>query len=243
MIHLFIYSEAVGRPRSPDFLSRLLDAALDVFAERGLKGARIADIADRMGAAHGTVYNYVDSKEALFWLLVDRGLQPSGIELPAQLPVAAPPGERMLARLVEQVGSSFALPQLDAAIARTRVTDARAELTGVIEELYDRTLATRRFASAFERSALDLPELYQLFFVKVRRELFERVERYIDARARRGLFRVTRSPEVAARYLVETVTFFARHRHRDPDPMRAAEEAVRAQVVELLIHAFIPEQP
>jgi hypothetical protein len=46
---------------------------------------------------------------------------------------------------------------------------------------------------------------------------------------------------VAARYLVETVTFFARHRHRDPDPMRANDADVRAQVVELLVQSFIPE--
>jgi hypothetical protein len=68
------------------------------------------------------------------------------------------------------------------------------------------------------------------------------VEGYIDARARRGHLRVGHSPEVAARYLVETVTFFARHRHRHPDPMRAADDLVRAQVVDLLASAFIPEE-
>jgi AcrR family transcriptional regulator len=221
----------------------LLDAALDVFGERGLKAARIADIADRMGVAHGTVYNYVDSKDALFWLLVDRGLQPENVSLPDELPVKAPPQERVLARLAEQVSTSFALPELDAAIGRKRVTDAAGELTRVIEELYDRTVATRRFASAFEQSALDLPELYQLFFVKVRRVLFDRVEQYVAARAKRDHFRVRVSPEVAARYLVETITFFARHRHRDPDPMRAVDTDVRSQVVELLVQAFIVERP
>lgn len=232
----------VGRPRSPDFLSRLLDAALDVFGERGLKAARIADIADRMGAAHGTVYNYVDSKDALFWLLVDRGLVPENLPLPDALPVKAPPQHQVLARLAEQVSTSFALPALDAAVGRKRVTDARGELIRIIEELYDRTAETRRFASAFERSALDLPDLYQLFFVKVRRALFDRVEQYIAARAQRGHVRVRLSHEVAARYLVETVTFFARHRHRDPDPMRTADGDVRAQVVELLAQSFVPEE-
>ena len=77
----------MGRPRSPDFLDRLLSAGLSVFAESGLKRARISDIADRMGAAHGTIYNYVESKEALFWLLVDRGLTTAPIELPEELPV------------------------------------------------------------------------------------------------------------------------------------------------------------
>jgi len=220
-----------------------LDAALDVFGERGLKGARIGDIANRMGVAHGTVYNYVDSKDALFWLLIDRGMRPEAVEPPIELPVTAPSQDQVLARLVEQITTGFALPALDAAFARDTVPDARAELTGVVEELYDRTLETRRFASAFERSALDLPELYQLFFVRVRRVLFERVETYIALRAEHGYFRVGVSAEVSARYLVETVTFFARHRYRDPDPVRASDGDVRAQVVELLANAFTPEKP
>ena len=232
----------VARPRSPDFLSRLLDAALDVFGERGLKAARIADIADRMGAAHGTVYNYVDSKDALFWLLVDRGLKPESLGLPDQLPVKAPPQDQVLARLAQQIAVGFALPELSAAVARKRVSNARAELTRVIQELYDRTAETRRFASAFERSALDLPELYQLFFARVRRVLFDQVEQYVALRTQRGHFRVRTSAEVAARHLVETITFFARHRFRDPDPMRADDDAVRSQVTELLVQAFIPEE-
>jgi AcrR family transcriptional regulator len=229
----------VGRRRSPDFLSRLLDAALDVFGERGLKAARIADIADRMGAAHGTVYNYVESKGALFWLLVDRGLAPDEVALPDELPIKAPPGDRVLARLAEQIATSFALPELDAALIRERVADPASELRGIIEELYDRTVETRRFASALERSAVDLPDLFQLFFVQVRRSLFDRVERYVEQREQFG---VRLSPEVAARYLVETVTFFARHRHRDPDPMRTDDASVRAQVVALLVQAFIPKE-
>jgi AcrR family transcriptional regulator len=233
----------VGRHRSPDFLSRLLDAALDVFGERGLKAARIADIADRMGVAHGTVYNYVESKDALFWLLVDRGLQPEDLELPSQLPVKAPSQERVLARLSEQIRTSFALPKLDAAVARKRVTNAREELLEIAEELYDRTIETRRFASAFERSALDLPKLYQVFFIGARRALFDRVQTYVAARAGRGYFAVSTSPEVAARFVVESITFFARHRFRDPDPMRASESEVRTQVIELVLQALVPEEP
>ncbi len=233
----------MGRPRFPEFLPRLLDAALDVFGERGLKAARISDSADRMGVAHGTVYNYVDSKDALFWLLVDRGLQPEELALPDNLPVKAPSEDRILARLAQQIATNFALPELDAAVICKRVTNAREELSRVVSELYDRTAATRRFASALERSALDLPDLYQLFFTRVRRLLFDRVEQYVAARVRRQHFRVRVNAEVAARYLVETVTFFARHRYGDPDPMSADDAAVRTQVLELLIQAFIPEEP
>jgi TetR/AcrR family transcriptional regulator len=44
----------------------LIEAALDVFAERGFSGARLEDIAQRAGVTKGTVYLYFASKEELF---------------------------------------------------------------------------------------------------------------------------------------------------------------------------------
>ena len=44
----------------------LIEAALDVFAERGFSGARLEDIAQRAGVTKGTVYLYFKSKEELF---------------------------------------------------------------------------------------------------------------------------------------------------------------------------------
>ena len=67
----------MARQRSADFLDRLLAAATKVFAEKGLQRARMSDVAREMGVAHGSLYNYVESKEALFYLLVDRGANPA----------------------------------------------------------------------------------------------------------------------------------------------------------------------
>lgn len=50
--------------------AELLDAALDVFAEKGFAAARMEDIAARAGAAKGTLYLYFASKEAVFEALV-----------------------------------------------------------------------------------------------------------------------------------------------------------------------------
>src|SRR5256885_10177024 len=45
---------------------QILDAALEVFGERGLAGARLEDIARRAGVSKGTIYLYFPNKEALF---------------------------------------------------------------------------------------------------------------------------------------------------------------------------------
>ena len=55
-------------------LERILDAALDVFAEKGFADARLDDVAARAGVAKGTVYLYVPSKQALFEALIRSGI-------------------------------------------------------------------------------------------------------------------------------------------------------------------------
>jgi AcrR family transcriptional regulator len=57
--------------------AELLDAALDVFAERGFAAARMEDIAARAGAAKGTIYLYFPSKEAVFEALVRSAIVPN----------------------------------------------------------------------------------------------------------------------------------------------------------------------
>ena len=48
----------------------LIEAALDVFVERGYAGARLDDIAQRAGVTKGTVYLYFKDKEELFEAVV-----------------------------------------------------------------------------------------------------------------------------------------------------------------------------
>jgi len=49
----------------------LLEAAEQVFAERGFEGTTMAEIASRAGYSAGNLYNVFDSKEALFREVVD----------------------------------------------------------------------------------------------------------------------------------------------------------------------------
>ncbi|MCE4027524.1 MULTISPECIES: TetR/AcrR family transcriptional regulator [unclassified Microbacterium] len=50
----------------------LLEAAIDVFAERGIDGATIADITGRAGVAQGLVNYYFGGKEQLVQAVIDR---------------------------------------------------------------------------------------------------------------------------------------------------------------------------
>ena len=46
-----------------DKRTRILDAAIRVFAEHGYHGARVSDIAEDAGVAHGLLYHYFASKD------------------------------------------------------------------------------------------------------------------------------------------------------------------------------------
>jgi AcrR family transcriptional regulator len=227
----------VARPRSDDFVPRLLQAATRVFGRKGLKRARMTDIAREMGVAHGSLYNYVESKEALFLLLIERW---GNLDQPvaAELPIKTPSMTRIVDRLQGRIEAVFPLPTLDAAVARRRPSNPQQELESVVRELYLRTEESREGADILEKSALDMPELCRLFFAQVRRGLFERMTRYVAARVRDGSFRNV-DPAVAARFIVETVTFFARHRHLDPDPLPHKDQAIREAVIALVVSAVL----
>jgi AcrR family transcriptional regulator len=197
----------------------------------------MADVAREMGVSAGTLYRYVTGKEALFHLVVDRAFdRGDGRPAPA-LPIAAPPPGATLARLRERMAADTALPALESALRRSRASDARAELQAVVGELY--ALIERAWPGivVLERSALEMPELAHVFYVETRRGLLERLERYLTARMRAG--QVRRAPvAAAARFVLETVAWFAMHRHRDRMATQIGDDDARATALDLIVNAL-----
>src|SRR5262245_27354836 len=120
------------------------------------------DVARAMGVSTGSLYNYVASKQALFHWLVDLG--GGAVAPPATLPIPTPPPGATERRLRQQLAEGMRLPYLEAALARRRVSDPRAELAGIVRELYERMERTRGPGDAIERAAIDQPELLELYF-------------------------------------------------------------------------------
>lgn len=58
--------------RRPQTTAALVDAAYEVFAERGFHGASIEDICERAGLTRGAFYSNFANKEELFFRLFDR---------------------------------------------------------------------------------------------------------------------------------------------------------------------------
>lgn len=232
------------RPRPADRLPVLVEAAIRVFSSRGYHRTQMADVAREMGVAAGTLYGYVESKEALFLLLLEHGFREAeGVVVPPALPVSAPPPAELLARLRERLAEGARLASLEAALGRRRPGEPRAEIRGIVGELYDRMARHRRAIVLLERSAADWPELAELYYREMRRGLLERLERWIVRGAQAGRLRRVPHPAAAARLVNETVAWFALHRHGDRDSSSISDEAARETVLDALVHALVaPER-
>ena len=77
----------------------VLDAARAVFAEKGIEGASVREIAKRAGYTPGAIYSYFDSKEAIYAALLEESLERLNAAVDAAREPKAQPGEpgRMLA--------------------------------------------------------------------------------------------------------------------------------------------------
>jgi AcrR family transcriptional regulator len=84
-----------SRQRRPEARpAQIIEAALEVFGERGLANARLDDIAKRAGLAKGTIYLYFPNKEELFRAVI-RSTVVVALERAEALYVYGPPEEQM----------------------------------------------------------------------------------------------------------------------------------------------------
>lgn len=77
--------------------ARIIDAAAQVFAERGYHGAATQDIADRLGIRQASLYYYFASKEAALKLVCERGAEAFARAARAISASATPPREKLAA--------------------------------------------------------------------------------------------------------------------------------------------------
>jgi AcrR family transcriptional regulator len=227
----------VARPLSQDRLDELVAAAAMVFGQKGYRRTQMAEIAAAAGVSAGNVYNYVESKEALFDLVLRRSVDPSGgaIALPVPTTTSADTAAWLRSRL-----DFRDFPLMEAALQRRRAKDAALELGEIVVELYDVLARMREAIEVLEHSAADVPDVSRIF-LDVRRELFARMGRYVRSRVRSGQFRPLLDPEATARLVVETTSWAATRRLRDRDQITVSDEAARASLREFVVNSLVSQ--
>ncbi len=85
-----IHSVTAMSAEKPDKREAVLDAALELFAERGFHGTAVPLVAEKAKVGAGTIYRYFPSKEALVNALYQRHKGAFGEFVLAGFPQAAP---------------------------------------------------------------------------------------------------------------------------------------------------------
>lgn len=65
-------NSAISSDSAPSTAHRILDAAEDIFAEKGYSATSLGDVADRVGIRSPSLYNHFKNKEALYEAVLER---------------------------------------------------------------------------------------------------------------------------------------------------------------------------
>ena len=81
------YRHTPPRPRSEAKRARIVDAAMQHFAQQGYHAARVGDIADALGIAKGSVFQHFGSKDGLFFEVYKKAVRalPAYLDAPAHV--------------------------------------------------------------------------------------------------------------------------------------------------------------
>ncbi|MEV6902681.1 helix-turn-helix domain-containing protein [Amycolatopsis sp. NPDC051372] len=219
-------------------VGEIAEAAARVFMAKGYQAAGVSDVSAALGLSHGAVYNYAKSKEALLYLALLRLIRPDALDTLAT-PVPTPTPEEIVALIDGWATDGSGLPALAASAGR-RQRPVADELGGIVDELYGFIERNRPLLALVERCAADLPELAQYYFVQRRRGMLDTLADYLTRRIRSGALSAVPDVPAAARFIVETIAWFAWHRLGDPDSARLDDDACRATVRHLVLAAFVP---
>jgi AcrR family transcriptional regulator len=225
----------------------VIAAAVRVFARDGYRSAHVSDVAREAGLSEAAIYRYVDSKEGLFVLAIRHALllEP----LPGQdddsagaFPLTAPPLAEMIRQAREFVAAEVPFGSLAKAMRVTEPDndDPAAEFESIMRELFSLEEQTSQAADMIERSARELPELADLLNSGLRRPVLEALTGYLESRAKSGGLRTTPDTAATARLVLETLTWFARHRHSDPYGAAIPAALAQETAVDALLHALVP---
>ncbi len=218
----------------------LVDAATEVFIQRGYRQTQMADVAEAIGVAKGTVYGYVESKEALFELCLRNADHKKSVPVPEGLPLKTPAKGQLGREIRARVAASSITPLLAEALKRERADDPRAELEALVRENFQLLEDNHRAIKLLDRCH-DHPQLAGLWQEVGRRQNRDALGDYIRLRVAAGQFRPVPSVRLAARMVVEVLATWAIHIHWDRAPERFDPTEARENAVSFIVHGLIPD--
>jgi AcrR family transcriptional regulator len=232
----------MSRRTPPDRLQQLVHCATQVFIDVGYTRTQMADVADALGVAKGTLYLYVESKEALFDLVVRCADATAPPEPPKALPIRTPKAGATLRYVRERLAKNQPLPALAAGLSRPAARDVRTELETIVRELYRALYLNRTAIRLLDRCAHDYPELAAVWYKSGRGQLLAALTAYLEAPTRRRRLLSGGEPAMLARLIIENAVLWAVHRHWDPAPQHLDERTIEETLVAFVVAGIIGKE-
>ena len=227
----------MARIRPHDRIDKIADAATETFIRYGYTPARISQIAERVRVGPGTIYLYAAGKEALFDLAIRRAMEDPTV-WSMTLPHPQPAPGAVADALWRCLQNAAHFPQLWLAADSPPPADVPGEVGGVILELYHWLHRYRRAIELVERSAVDWPDVAQVFYRQFWRGGVRRVAAYLDRRVGEGALPPRGNSLAAAHLVVESLTWMAVHREWTSDGASLPDAAAEGAAVALLVPAI-----
>ena len=238
-----------GKRTAHERFPEIIAAAVRVFTRDGYRAARMSDVARAADLSEAALYRYVESKEGLFVLAIRHALlladMPAAGTPAGEFPLKAPSLAAMMAEAKEFVAAEVPFGALANALAAA-TADPAAELDAIVRELFALEAQTREAADMIERSARELPELADLLSAGLRSPVLTALTEYLERRMATGDLRPAPDTAATARLVLETVTWFARHRYSDTYGATITDRLAADTVADALVYAlvappFLPE--
>jgi AcrR family transcriptional regulator len=140
--------------------SRIIRAAAGVFAQKGFSGTVMADIAVHAGIGKGTIYEYFESKEELFFAVFEWLTQETGVA--AKVSISALGGsapERLEALSESLISSWFKMKEMYTLVMEFWAASASSQMRERFKEAFRRAYENfRHIVSSLIREGMERGE-------------------------------------------------------------------------------------
>jgi len=214
-------------------LTEISDAAITQLTCFGYRQTQMADIAKSIGISAGTLYHYVENKEAMLGLAAQRLTNDQDLE-PLLLPFKSIPRNELADAFMKKASTWARWPTLKRAIENDDI--AFSTLVAIGEEIYD-LIARHKAAILFlDRIASELYEIAPVHVDQVRGGVVANLTDLLDAGGSSNQDR--HALAIVARGALEILSWAAMHRHREGHAAQAVGSLSEDDIRGLASRAF-----
>jgi AcrR family transcriptional regulator len=217
--------------------SAFIRFATESFVTKGYRQTRLQDIVYDTMVAKGSVYTYVQSKEALFFLALYWADHVRSPRPHRRRPVQAPDPETMRKYVLERLEPIGALPKLDTEPPARTLKEARRELGAALYQIYRQFTRNRTSVRLIARCRREHPVLAAMPAKPMGLPAVPKIARFLEIHQEN--LPKGQHPLLLASITVRALAYFGVYRPYPPLACRASSLMMGAALVDMLVRGTL----